>query len=938
MRWRWLAAAVLAAGCGNRGVAPGREWSGSIGANPVLLETGIPGPVELELDQFDRDLELSVNGEVYDSREAGPETVLLVAGEGKRIEIRPRQGARESRWRLRVVRMGTIPHFEERRQSVAELHSAKQWFDKRRIPAAVAALERAEALAKAAGDAEAAATAVLYRGTVAAATGRYEEAIQLLGAACPGLEKSGSAWMLAECVNNTGHAHWRLGRFQQAEQHFRAALARFEALGSVRGTAAATSNLGLVYSEVGEFSKSLGFYDRAARFAAEAGDRPFEAAIHNNIAMAQRGLGRIDEARGSFEKARSIFEALGDRRSAARVALRSAGMGFDSGEDPSPVLAEARRIRAPEDVAALSAIRTLEGRLAARHGKRHEAVRLLREALATAGNVPVHRALILHELGVALGAAGGPQFEQALALRRELGAREGTAETLYHLAAHARSLGRLELARQRISEAIEAVEGVRLLVSGPGHRMSYLAARRRYHAFAVDLFSAMGRREDAFEMAERSRARALLDQLGDSAGRVEETAIPATARERDRIVREIRMLSLRLQEKPSEETRRCIAGLFQAHDLAEAELHASAELAGLRPPVLRLREMLEVAGTGTMLLQYFLAEQRSWVWIAGRDGVREIELPGQARIERAVAECARLWTAADAGPADDCLAKLRAMLVPGAATAQRIIVAPDGILYRLPFAAMVGRGAIEVVTVPSLSSVAALRRRARTGPVQPAVILADPVFDASDPRLADPRASDEAPEFRRLGFTRREAMAVAQVLPGSRTHFDFEASREFVSGGEFSAAGLVHVASHAVADERQPELSRLVLSRYSRDGGPIDGSLYLSDIARMKLRARLVTLSACSAGRGKRVEGEGPIHLARAFLHAGAGAVVVSLWDVDDEAAAQLMRRFYGYMQGSASRSPAAAALLAAQRDLAASGRWRHPFFWAGWTLIGDWR
>lgn len=942
---RWLTLLALGlAGCGgSAGLREGETRSGMTGGDPVTIRLDDGGPVEIELNQFDRDLMVVYNGRTFDSRETGPETVFLEAGVRRTFEIRPVRASKQaSRWSVRAVRANMIPNFRARADAVEQLHMAKVAFDKSDLASAAMAVEKARDLSHQSGDTEAEATAISYLGTVDFMRRRYPEALAHLTRARAMLDKAGSRWILSECISNMGTVHWRLGNFLEAESHFNEALELHASLGNPKGEAATLSTLGNVYREAGEFTKALGLHDRAMKLAEGSGDPYAVAPIFNNTGVALTALGKPAEAIANFEKARAIYEKEQSRQaSAARAALRIAEIRLESAQDPGQELARARNLgETARDAGVLSAVLTVEGRWAASRNQREEAVSLFRKALESAGKVPSNRAIILHHLGLVLdGAAGQDALDQALSIRKELGAREGIAETLHALAAHERRAGRLDRARQRISAALDAIDQVRSQVRGPRHRITYLAARRRYYAFAVDLLSEMGLAAEALGVAERGRSRVLLDQLGESAARIEAAAAPEKAREKERIASRIRMLSTRLRESaPGKGAREQIAELWEEYDRAESEVYAAAPaLTALTPKVLDVAAITRLTGADTVLVEYFLAEPRGWAWTVDRSGVRSRALPGRAQIERSAAECSARWTSTRNGSAGECLAKLAADLLPGPLAARRLVIAADGILHRLPFAAVAGEKVKEVVSVASISVLAALRGRNRPASPEAMTIVADPVFDDSDSRLKTPRASDKAPEFRRLGYSRREAMAIARIVPGAATRYDFDASREFISAGGLERSGLLHIATHAVADEAQPELSRLVLSRYAPGGQPLDGDLFLPDIAQLRLQARLVTLSACSAGRGARIEGEGPIHLARAFLHAGARAVVVSLWDVEDEAASELMRKFYEYMRGSAPQSPPAA-LLSAQQDLRRDPRWNHPFYWAGWTFLGDWQ
>jgi CHAT domain-containing protein len=119
-------------------------------------------------------------------------------------------------------------------------------------------------------------------------------------------------------------------------------------------------------------------------------------------------------------------------------------------------------------------------------------------------------------------------------------------------------------------------------------------------------------------------------------------------------------------------------------------------------------------------------------------------------------------------------------------------------------------------------------------------------------------------------------------------------------------------------------------------GKPQNGFLRLHDIYNLNLPADLVVLSACSTGLGKEVRGEGLVGIVRGFMYAGAARVVASLWKVDDEATAELMKRFYQQMLQDGKT--AAAALRAAQIGMSEQKRWRSPYYWAAFVLQGEWK
>jgi CHAT domain-containing protein len=190
----------------------------------------------------------------------------------------------------------------------------------------------------------------------------------------------------------------------------------------------------------------------------------------------------------------------------------------------------------------------------------------------------------------------------------------------------------------------------------------------------------------------------------------------------------------------------------------------------------------------------------------------------------------------------------------------------------------------------------------------------------------------------RLPFPRDEADAIASLAGAQQTlrATDFKATRSAVLGDALGDYRILHFATHGLIDAERPELSALILSLVDPRGTPQDGLLRLPDIFNMRLNADLVVLSACQTALGKEIKGEGLVGLTRGFMYAGAPRVVASLWQVSDLATAELMKKFYtGLLR---RRLSPAAALRAAQLEMARDPRWSAPYFWAGFVLQGDWK
>jgi CHAT domain-containing protein len=279
----------------------------------------------------------------------------------------------------------------------------------------------------------------------------------------------------------------------------------------------------------------------------------------------------------------------------------------------------------------------------------------------------------------------------------------------------------------------------------------------------------------------------------------------------------------------------------------------------------------------------------------------------------------------------------------------------------------------EIVTLPSASVLATLRRirTGRSAAPHALAVLADPVFSSQDDRVGlDARtkiASVQGPDqggnagsgattvkivtdversaaesgvqgFRRLLFSRQEAEAITGLLPASERleALDFSADRRLALSGKLGDYRILHFATHGLLNNKIPALTGLVFSLVDEKGRPLNGFLRLHEIYNLKLNADLVVLSGCQTALGQEVSGEGLIGLTRGFMHAGAPRVVASLWNVNDQATANLMKLFYRRMLKDGLRP--AAALRAAQIDMWKTEPNAVPYRWGAFILQGDWR
>ncbi|HEV7509044.1 MAG TPA: CHAT domain-containing protein [Thermoanaerobaculia bacterium] len=779
----------------------------------------------------------------------------------------------------------------------------------------------------------------LYRaqGDSARALATYREALALN-------RRLGEGWAQAVTLQGLGMVYRSSGETGKAIEHYEEALALWRRLGDRLGEARTLATLGDLYQSVGDPQRALDRLEPALALLASAGRPQEEASALTSLGDALSRKGEGPKAVAVLERALAIERRNGDREGEART-LNDLGWVYI-------LLHDWRHVR--ESFARARALYREAGDRPA------EAVAVANVAWADA------------EAGRLQAAIAG--YGEALPLLAAFGDRDAEASALLGLALARRALSDLAGAQAAVEQGIERVESLRGTSASLDLRAAFLASKQQLYAFEVDLLMERNRRQpgsgwdaQALAAAERARARGLLDLLAESGAdlrRGVDSTLLARVDAADHRVNEADRLRWQLQSSGAEQALR--HALADA-DCAQTELRlASPAYAALtQPHLLSVPEIQrQVLDGDTLLLEYHLGRDRSFLWAVTADTLTAFELPRRAEIEDAARHGYELLersreTLAQR-PAEEALAELSNLLlkpVAGLLGGKRLLIVPDGALHYLPFGALPIPGsseplvaAHEVVTSPSASALAVARRELDGRPPAPRTlaVVADPVFDAGDPRVSrrlggatvawrgsSPRGGDR---FQRLGYSHAEAAALAALVPPDERldAVGFKASRETVLSGALARYRIVHFATHGLLDTGNPGLSKLVLSQIDEQGRPRNGFVWAHEIYGLKLPADLVVLSACHTALGPEIRGEGLVGLTRGFQYAGARAVLVSLWEVDDEATAELMRLFYREML-ERGQAPAAA-LRSAQDALRRRPEWNAPYFWAGFILQGDWR
>ena len=812
-------------------------------------------------------------------------------------------------------------------------------------------------------------------GVIYFALGEPQKALDYYQQSLPMLLAAGERGGEASALNNIGAAFRVMGEPQQAIAYFKQALALQRVIDDPREMAITLTNIGALYYRMGEAQQALDYYDQALPLRRKVGAIAGQAITLTNIGAARLSLGDPQGALEYLGQALSLTQGGQSRPEEAQALtiLAAASSALGNKQQALEYLHRALALwRAIGERQGESSALIRMGRIYCEQGERRLAMKCL---------------------------------EQALQLARDIGETGSEAVALADLARVEHDLGDLDQARNRIETALDLVETLRARIRIEDLRVYFLASKYSDYEFYIDLLMRLHERQPsvgydalAFEASERARGRNLLEVLSAARADIRQGVDPPSLERQRSLQRQINAkerLRMQLaggnQMEKSAAVERELRALLAEYQEAQAQMliHSPRYATLTDPAPLKLKEIQRRSlDPDTLLLEYALGEERSFLWAVTPTSLRAYTLPRRAEIEAAALRAYGRMTRSNQRQyrvsSEQAAAELSRMALGSVAAElgrKRLVIVSDGALQYVPFGALPNPDAAgaearkrrplivdhEVVNLPSASVLATMRREMseRRPAARTVAVFSDPVFQPDDPRVKQARLArlarldgekwngDESQtesrlvrsandtgltSFERLIHTRKEAEAIVALVPSEQGFkaLDFAASRAMVMNAGLDQYRIVHFATHGLLNSRRPELSGIVLSLVDEEGRPLEGFLRAHEIYNLKLNAELVVLSACSTALGKEIKGEGLAGLTRGFMYAGTPRVIASLWNVRDEATAELMKRLYRNML--IDKSSPAAALREAQVSMWREPRWAAPYYWAGFTLQGEWK
>ncbi len=749
-----------------------------------------------------------------------------------------------------------------------------------------------------------------------------------------------------------GSRYQSMGENQQALEEWLNARALYKDLKRTDLEAMPVFTIGVIYSTIGEYDTAIEYYAEAERLFGPTSFPLINAAI----------LGAYSSAYSQKNQNQKAVEAAEEA-----LAIYSAG-----------------KVRLGEMI-----IYGLLGSIYTETNQTQLAIDSLEKALAMADEFPQAQgtADLQIKLGTLYWKTGKTEKGKELllkgsALASRVGQNNLVVESVYQLARVENELGNLNGSIGYLVQGIELAERIRSGLTDKGNRASYFSTIQRIYELYADLLIQRSRKNNdpadiarAFEVSERSRARSLRDLLEEA--RLDfRIGVDPLLLQRETDVANALKAALQsrvgLVDDPAQQE------LLDRIDAQVEKLQAESESLNVRirqespryanltrGTLLTANDIQNLLDDDTVLLEYKLGEERSYLWLVSNKKLEYFDLPKGEEIETIARSYYELTVAnntEDLAEGENLSKQLNKILLSKVAPSlkgKRVAIVADGILQYLPFSTLLDKNSTyladrnETVMLPSAAVLAEIRLAKSGEPGKTMAVFADPVFDADDSRIEarpDIQSADQkklidkrlrafnVEELPRLLASREEARNITAFSDQASAivNTGFDANLKTVRDPGLADYRIVHFATHGLLNTAKPELSGLVFSLYDKAGNPEDGFLGLNDIYNLNLASDMVVLSACQTALGKDVKGEGLVGISRGFLYAGSKRVVASLWKVDDSATAEFMKLFYrNHLQKG---MPASTALQAARLEMKKIRRYESPYYWGAFTILGDWQ
>lgn len=755
---------------------------------------------------------------------------------------------------------------------------------------------------------------------------RSEERTEIVGRLLSLAREIGDRGFEGWALVKQGYTAMQEGSTHKAIDLYDQSVACFNDADDREGVVWAYLGLGNGYDNLGDYERAMSVYRETAQLARHPKTLMVEPMALNNIARLEYITGRFEPAMEHFEEAHQRQVELGTRDRAVIPSVNVARclVMMGRGEEALARLEKELDFCVGEGYSDMEAmVRSNTAEFLFWLKRYNEAIILCRQALESDAEMSITDRI---EYGITLAdaLAGTGDREAALVvLENNLRLNEKRGEYIHRVHIR-RKIGIQALELGRFDEALKHERFV--LEESRRRSMQPYISETLYNMSRC--YYGLHQRDSCITYLER--AAAYWEEI---------RKIPLDPRWRERrgeagrqIFTELAARYLEFADEMADKAAPAAAfdclQAFKARTLLERMVGPGGETRLSEPeeqvaPVTLARIQEEILREGELLLDFYVGYDESLLFVVTKDSAVVELLPAESDFVPKLWSYYELLSSPALTPQSvleeigtGLLELFPERLSDQLAGIDRVIVAGDGPwnllpLVELPFELSAD---CEWIRVPSATILARLRDdRAAPGMVTGSRMLA----------IAGASKNGEQPLEGAISEVRSLARRYENV--DSIVLIESDSTRSLPDWGDYD---LLHLATHVRADDPSPWQSEILFRPHGDPSNP-----RALQIAALDLRARLVVLSSCNTASGTLVSGEGFLGLTSAFISAGVPAVLATAWAVEDGASARLVKRFYSAL---ASGQNAAAALRIAQRQLREDPETSHPFYWAGFMLVGD--
>jgi len=757
------------------------------------------------------------------------------------------------------------------------------------------------------------------------------------------------------CLNQIGIYYWRLNKYSRALSYYENALAISLTLNkNEKDRSDYLNNMGIVYRDIGN-------YDRALRYLKEALEIDRRLGDDNSISADLNNMGAVFRSRGEFQGDQNDFKrSLDYYVKSFEISRRKENIGLEIESLNNIGLAYA----AIDDL--VSSLKYFE--LAQDKASKINDIYELGNIFINTGNV---------YLQLKDYKKSKKYFQKGLELSLKSEKNEALWEAYFGLGQCFEIEQQYASALTCYKKAVNNVDHIRSQLSVDDYKAGFARDKLKVYESLIHLLFMLKMKgstsrydEEIFQVIEKAKARSFLESLIEMDNSSLESLPPEFKKEQAEISKKITLTISGLTKSAiTDDQRRILLERLENEENAYMSLLNKMKLGKQTKSGLTSIENMSIEKVQNQLLdrktaiiEFFLGEEESFVFLITKEDFILRSLPSRASIENSLRAYLKTLSTYpnrkfQGGLAakrlyNDFLCSFEETISP---FVEHLIIVPDGVLYYLPFEALISEAKgthpkqkylIELYRIsyaPSASSLVFLvNKKTEVKALKLLLAVGDPDYSAALPHCSKQEESygdtlrevylNNGFDFSSLPHTKDEVLQISRYFPRDKVDICMAggAREDVIKKKSLKDYRIIHFACHGFQDERFPLRSALVLSL--SDNVQEDGFLQVREIHELRLNADLVVLSACQTGRGKLENGEGVMGLPRVFFYAGAKSTISTLWKINDRSTSELMRYFYRYLSNGGDK---AQALRLAKLKMIKSN-FSHPFFWAGFVLNGD--